>query len=634
MTLICPRLQSVIAVGLCFFVPGAWSQEQLNIAPVRPVAPLYKRPYMPSEIPPVRLGNSGRLADLIRSGNLYLTAHDAVALALENNIDIEVARYNPILLGWRLERSQAGGALPGVPNGASQASSNAAGQGVLGSQQSAGVNAGNGGISRTTSNANITQIGPVTQTLDPTIQESTSFSHLSLPQSNATQSVTQVIVQNKRNYTGTYQQGFVSGGSITLSYKDFYLNENAPTDVLNPSVVPSLSLSFTHNLLNGFGAAVGGRNITIAKMNLGTSDLAFRTQVTRTVASVLNSYFSLVGNYEDLKAKRNALETAGKFVAETQRRLELGSVAQLDVATARNQSAIATQAVVNSQVTLEQQEVLLKNLISRTGLAEPSLATAHIVPLDRIVIPATDDMPPVKELVQKALTIRTDLLQEQASLRTAEVSALGTRNGLLPTAQIQGSRSTSGLAGTPRVVPGGGAADPRFAGGIGTALAQVFAQNFPTESIGGGGRFTLNNRQAQADYGIDQLSFRQQQLTATKNSNQAQVDVMNAVVAIGQARARYEAAAQNRLLQQKLYDAEQKKFSAGESTTYNVTQQSRDLSNANAAELASLVTWKNARINIDQTTGTILEANQISISEAKAGKVAQASVLPAELPAP
>ena len=625
-------LRKALAVALSFIsCTPVWAQQQMSIDPVRPQADIFRRPYLAPEVPPVRLNNSGRLADLIRGGNLYLTANDAVSLALENNIDIEVARYNPVMLAWRLERSEAGGALPGVPSASSQASSNTAGQGVLGSQQAAGITGGNNGVVRSSTNATVTQIGPVTQTLDPIFQESTTFSHRSLPQSNATGSAVQVIVQNQRSYSGSLQYGFVFGGAITVSYNDRYLNENAPTDVLNPSVAPSLAFNLTQNLLNGFGSKVGGRNIEIAKINFNTSDLTFRTQVIRVVANVLNAYYSLAGDFDDVKSKQTALETAQKFLSETQRRLDLGSSAQLDVTTARNQAAIATQALVNSQVTLAQQEVQLKNLISRTGLGDKALESVHIVPLDRITIPDSDNLPPLQDMVKRTLTTRTDLLSEQTSLKTAEVSSLGTRNGVLPTIQLQASRSTSGLAGAPRLVRGV-TADPRFAGGIGTGLEQVFAQNFPTETIGGGGRFSVQNRQAQADYGIDQLSLRQQQLTTTKDMNQAQVDVMNAVVAIRQARARYDAAAQNRILQEKLYDAEQKKYAAGESTTYNVTQQLRDFTNAQASELAALVTYQNARTNIDQVTGAILENNHISIGEAQSGKVAQPSSLPAALP--
>src|SRR5665213_795982 len=113
--------------------------QQTGIEPVRPSAPLLWRPYLPVDVPPVRLNNSDRLRSLTRAGQLYLTTQDAIALALENNIDIEIARYNAFDLAWRVERFQAGGALPGVPSGASQASSVASGQGVLGSQAAAGV---------------------------------------------------------------------------------------------------------------------------------------------------------------------------------------------------------------------------------------------------------------------------------------------------------------------------------------------------------------------------------------------------------------------------------------------------------------------------------------------------------------
>ncbi len=611
-----------LALGMACLMP-AISQTQVSIEPVRPQAPIVKRPYMEATVPPVRVNNSGRLGEMIKGGNLYLTAHDAVTLALENNIDIEVARYNPILLAWRLERSEAGGSLPGVPSASSQASSNAAGQGVLGSQQAAGISGSNTGAVKSGTNSTVTQIGPVTQTLDTIFQSSTSFSHRSLPQSNATGSSTQVIVQNQRAYSGSVQQGFLEGGSVTMSYSDRYLNENAPTDVLNPSVAPSLSFTLTQNLLNGFGAKVGGRNITVAKMNLAASDLTFRTTVTRVIGTVLTTYYTLTADFEDLKSKQVSLETAQSFLRETKRRLELGSVAQLDVTTAENQVAVAKQALVNAQLALAQQEVSLKNLISRTGLGDAALASAHIIPLDKITVPAADDLPPVTELMQKMLKARPDLLNDQEGLKASRVSALGTKNGVLPTAQVIASRSTSGLAGNPKLVRGV-TADPRFAGGIGTALEQVFAQNFPTESVAGGGRFTLNNRQAQADSGIDQISLRQQELGTVKNVNQAQVDLMNALVAVRQARVRYEASVENRILQEKLYDAEQKKFAVGESTTYNVRQQLRDLTNAQSTELQARVTYQNARTNLDQTTGTILEANQVSISDAKSGTITAA----------
>src|SRR5437868_11174982 len=113
--------RDLLVIGLCWAMPA--SAQQSGIEPVRPHATILWRPYLPTTVPPSRLGNSDRMKILIQAGKLYLTAHDAIALAIENNIDIESARYSPILSAWNLERSSAGGALPGVPSGASQSAS-------------------------------------------------------------------------------------------------------------------------------------------------------------------------------------------------------------------------------------------------------------------------------------------------------------------------------------------------------------------------------------------------------------------------------------------------------------------------------------------------------------------------------
>ena len=621
--------RQALALLLCAFAAGpAGFSQQVQLEPVRPQGRIIRRPYDPVEVPPVRLANSDRLRALVRAGKLYLTAQDAIALALENNIDIEVARYQPITLAWRLERSQAGGALPGVQGAASQAAQVASGQGVLGSQAAAGVNVNsNTTANRAAGNATVAQIGPVAQTYDPLLQTSASFSHRSSPQANVIQTVTTNLIQNQRNYAGSYQQGFSYGGSATVSYTDHYLNENAPTDVLNPSVAPSLAISLQQSLLQGRGVALNTRNITVAKMNLNTSDLAFRTQVTNTVVAVLNSYYALVQDYDGLSAKQSALDTARKFLDESRRRVDLGALAPVDLIPAQTQVSQSQLDLDNTQAEIGQDEVQLKDLISRMGAADPLLADVQIVPLDQLVIPEKDDIGPLKDLVEKARRNRSDLLAQNAAIETAKISALGTANGVLPTAQVFFGASQVGLAGTPRIV-NGRTADPYFDGGIGTALGQSFRRNFPTENIGVFARATLNNGQAQADFGIDQLQLRQQQLNAAKSANQAEVELLNSVVALQQARARHEAAVGSQLLQEQLLDAEQKKFALGASTAYNVTQQQRDLANAQAAEISALTGYQTARIELDRTTGATLEANHVTLDEAKGGRVVRVSSLP------
>jgi outer membrane protein TolC len=639
-TRLAPRVpRRVLAVGLswlCSF--SLLPAQQASIEPVRPSAPMVWRPYLSTEVPPVRLANSSRLRELVRAGKLYLTVQDAIALAMENNIDVEVARYNPLIAAWQLERAQAGGALPGVPSSASQAGSVASGQGVSGSQAAAGVTAGPSTASTgTTGNATIAQIGPVTQTLDPTIQETSTFSHKSTPQANTVQSEIADLIDNTRVYSGSLQEGFLSGGSATISYSNHYLNENALSDVLNPTEAPSLSISVQHNFLNGFGVAVNARTITVARIGLKTSDLAFRTQVIGVVASVLNAYYALAADLENVKANRAALEVAQKFYEDNRRQVEVGTLAPLDLTTAESQVASSQRDLVVAETGLQQDQLTLKNLLSRNGIADPVLASMEIVPVDRISMPASDDLPPVGTLVRQALANRSDLAADRNGVTSAETSALGTKNGILPVLVGFASWSNAGLAGTPRVanVDGvTGIADPYFAGGLGNALGQVFRNNFPTQVGGVYFRAPIGNRQAQADYGVDQLQLRQTELSTEKDFKQAEVDVMNSVVALRQARARYDAAVHNRILAEQLLDAEQKKFALGASTPYAVVQQQRDLASARSVEISSLVSYSNARVALDRTLGTTLDVNHVNIGEVRDGRIAQAPASPAAEPAP
>jgi outer membrane protein TolC len=598
---------------------------------VRPSAPVLWRPYLAPDVPPVRLSNSSRLHDLIRAGTLYLTVQDAIALVLENNIDIEVARYSPIYAAWQVERYQAGGALPGVPNAASTAGTVASGQGVAGSEQAAGVASASGTSANRTSNATVSQVGPVAQTLDPAFQESNIFSHTTAPQPNATLSQTDILISTTHVYNATLTEGFLTGASGQVAYNEHYLNENAPTDVLNPTVAPSISIQFGQNLLRGFGVAVNARSITARKIALRQSDLNFKAQVINSVVQALNLYYNLAADYEDVKAKQSSLELAQSLYTDNQKQVQIGSLAPLDITTAESQVAASQRDLVVSQTTLEQQEVQLKNLISRNGSADPALRNVRIVPLDKIVMPEKDDLPPIPTMLQEAMANRADLAAEKLNDQVAQVNALGTKNGVLPTLEPFVGISAAGLAGTSRTVLFNGrpvTADPYFAGGIGNALGQVFRNNFPSDTVGYFFQAPILNRQAQADYGIDQLSLRQTQLSIQRDINQIQVDLMNAVVALQQARARYDASVRNRILEKQLLDSEQKKFALGASTPYNVTQIQRDLAAAQSSEIAALVTWSNARISIDQILGTTLETNHISLGEAQTGKVSRVSTPP------
>ncbi len=654
------RAQQWISLALCvlFAAPAGWAQQS-PLGPVTPPGGAWFR-YNAPAIPVSRMANSTRLHGLIQGGKLYLTSEDAIALAIENNIDIESDRYNALIDTWNYTRQLAGGPLPGVPSGSSQVGSVQSGQGVAGSQAAAGVsNSGssNGGGAGT--NSTISQIGPITPTLDPSFQSSEIFSHTSSPQSNATQSQISNLIDNTRNYQESINTGFITGGKGSITYSDSYLNENAQTDILNPQTGVALSLSVQHSLLNGFGRAVNARNITIAKASIGINDFTFKTQVIAVVVGVLNGYYSLVSDYQDLRAKREALSVAQRFFEDNKKQVQIGTMAPLDVTTAEAQVATSEQDLVVSETTLEQDQVSFKNLISRNGLADKELASVEIIPLDHIDVPEKETLPPFKEALAIAMTNRADLEVNRLNQINAKTNLLGTANGVLPQLIAFGSAKSQGLSGTPHTVfagqvppglpftiPNGYEAcpasygprticevpNPYFVGGIGTALGQLARRDFPSES--GGAYFgpTLRNRQATADQAIDQLGYRQTELENERTINQVGVDVSNGLIGLQQARIRYQAAVKNRVLEEQLLDAEQKKFKLGASTTYNVVTQERDLAVAQATEVSALAGYSQARIQLDQTLGTTLQNNHVLIDEATSGHVGRPSQLPATLP--
>jgi outer membrane protein len=349
------------------------------------------------------------------------------------------------------------------------------------------------------------------------------------------------------------------------------------------------------------------------------------------VANVLNLYYGLVADYEDVRAKQSALDAAQQFYENNKKQVQLGALAPLDVTTAEAQVASSEQDLVVSQTNLQQQEVQLKNVLSRTGLTDPVLANVQIIPLDHIVVPEKDSLPPLKDLIAQAMKSRTDVALQKVALANAKTSALNTQNGVRPNLTGVANFSQRGISGTPnplsRRTP-----DPYFVGGMNNALGQVFRRNFPTESAGVFFSASLRNRQAQADYGYDQLQLRQTELQDQKNLNQIAVDVSNQVITLQQARARYEAAVKNRVLQQQLLSAEQKKFALGASTPYNVVVQQRDLSTAQSTEISDLVAYSTAKVALDQALGTTLEENNVSLQESAAGHVNRPSTLPAVLP--
>ncbi len=621
-------LAVLVAWSLLLVEVRAQAPEQMV---QRPQAAVLLRWYEGAKLPPIRLKNSDRIYTLIRAGKLYLTVQDALAVAIENNLDLELDRYGPIGADWNLERLRAGGALPGVTAGNTLANQATGGQGIAGSQLTAGVSGTGGGGGGRGTNAVISQIGPVTQNLDPVLQSTIGWFHSTAPQANTVQSRINALIDSRHLFNSFVQQGLITGGYFQVSANESYLRENTPTDILNPSVAPAVQLFVTHQFLQGFGVAVNSRFIRVAEKGIGGARETFRSQLLNVVVSVLNLYWDLVTANDDLKVRQRALEAAQKVVDDTQKQIDLGAVPRVDIYAVQSQLSGRRQDLAIAEATGRQQENLLKNALSRTGLADPVIDAAEVVPLDRIQVPDQDNLPPLRELLAKALEHRPDVALAKIGDESSEISALGTANGILPVLRGIASTTNSGLAGTGR--PSAGPVDSYYVGGLGTALGQVFRRNFPTERGAVLFQGQLQNRIAQGDYGIDQLELQQSALIERRNMNQIVVDISNQITALRQARARYSQAVSSRALQQELLEKEQQMFSFGTARIADVVAAQQSLLAAESTEVAALSAYSHARISLDEVLGETLETNHISIEEAQAGRVSRESKPPEGAPA-
>jgi outer membrane protein TolC len=613
-----------VLAGACLVVEcGA---QNLPFTVEKPQGPAILRPYRAQTVPGVRLNNSGRLNSLLRAGKLYLTVQDAIALAIENNLGLETDRYGPLLAQSSLERAQAGGPVRGVPSASAQVSSVNAGVGVNGSAQSAGLGGGGGGGGGGSGGkASIQQVGAITPNLDPVLQSTTTQAHLTQPQANTVLSQTNALIQSVRTTNTTLQMGLLSGGVVQYRNYEQAFKENAPSDILNPAVGPHMDLAFQHSLLQGFGVKLNDRGIRIAKINTGASLESFRSQLLDLVANVLNSYWDLVTAGDEWKARQRSQENAQKFYEDTQKEIAAGAIPRVELSRAAAEVATRRQDLVVAQANLRQRENSLKEMLVRTP--DAAVDAAEILALDRIEIPDTDDLPRLRQLVATAMAKRPDVAVAKLRDQTAEISLAGTENPLLPSVQVTGQTFNRGVAGTPQV-SSGGSPNPYFVGGYGTALGQILRRNFPNYSADVSFSAPLGNRTAQGDYGIDQLQFRQSQLTGQRDTNAIVVDISARMSALRQARARHSAAVNTRTLQEQLLAADRTKFSSGIATFNDIINDQRALVVAQISEVNALAAYAHARVSLDQTLGETLERNQVSLDEGLSGRVARESKAP------
>ena len=629
------RFQSLLAVSCAFLILTSLAAAQsppadseVQIEPAHGGLGWLTHPYQAREVPPINLRNSSRLASLIRAGNLYLSAQDVVALAIENNIDVEVQRYAPLLGREVLRRARAGGALRNVGLAVAAGPQSVSLQGV--SVNSTGVSA-TGGAGVSSGGGIVTQLGPGIPALDPALTLIADFQHITSPQSNTFLTGTTALILNSRAYEAQYSQSWDFGLNAVFTYASQHTHVNSQLYNLDPYTVGDADITITQNLLQGFGSAVNGRNIRVQKNNLKVTDLQFKQQVITTVSAVLNLYWDLVAFDEDVRAREREVETAQRLFDDNKKQVQIGSLAEIEVTRAEAQLYTAKQDLLVAQTNVLQQETVLKNALSRSGVAAADLADVHIIPLDKIVVPEKDEFAPANELVEEALKNRVEIAQDRINIESNRMNLIGIKNSLKPTLQAFGELTNNGLTGVLTPLGATQLGVGYLVGGYGNLLGEIARRNYPNYSAGLSLNIPLRNRAAQSDYTTSLLEIRQNELNLQKATNQVRVDVQNAVIGLQQARARYDASVKARVLQQQTLDADQKKYGLGASTAYQVVQDQRDLASAQSAEMEAMANYSHARIAFDQAVGTTLDVNHISLGEALSGHMqAPPSSLPPE----
>jgi outer membrane protein TolC len=582
-------------------------------------------PYKSKQVPPISLTNSSRLDALMRAGDLYLSIRDAVALTLENNLDLELQRYGEQIADNNLLHAQAGGFASPVSVAVT------AGPGsVTGAPPSAGL--------QTYLIQPVTQVGFAVPSLDPALIASANWAHQTTPESSSFVSGTASLIQRQDLNNVAFQKYFSTGTLVSLGINNNSIINNSSRAQFEPSTVSNLTLSFTQHLLQGFGRGINDRQIRIAKNNREVSDLTFKAQVIATVTAVMDLYWDLVSYQQVVKVQQDAVATDQRLYENNKKQVEVGTLAPIEVTRAEAQIAADQQALTVAQTNVLQQETILKNALSRNGVQSAVLANAHIIPTDRIQVPDVEAITPIQDSTALALSARPELSQFRILIQNQEIGIKATKNELLPTLDFVANFGNGGLAGSPVAcvptaadphpkpgtkdcIPPNPLPNPYYEGGYGNVLTQIFSHNFPTYAAGFNLTIPIHNRAAQADMIATQLNLRQQQVYLQKMENQVRVEVQNGVIALQQARAQHQAAMQALRLQQQTVDAEEKKLALGASTVYNVILTQRDMVTAQSNLVAAESAYAKARVETNRATGQTLNDNDISIDEAFRGVV-------------
>jgi outer membrane protein TolC len=600
-------------------------------------------PYTPRHVPEPNLANTARIDQLMHDGKLYLSLGDAIALALENNLDIAIQRYNLGIADTDLLRSKAGANILGTPLGVVQ-NTPGGGVGGIGSQigsgtggttvGASGIGVGVNGLVGSTAGG---FYGPPITSFDPILTGTLQEDHFSQQATSIFQGVLpgSSVATNTGTVNFAYQQGFHWGTNLSVGFNNSRSTTNSFFNSQSPLLNSGFKATVTQHLLQGFGLPANTRFIMIARNTREQSDVAFRLQLTTTVDQIENMYWDLVYAYENQRVKQESLAFSQKTLSDTKKQVEIGSLAPIEAVRAQSQVSADEQALTVARTNLQLQELLMKNALSRT-LHDPTLALADVIPTSTMEVPENEQVQPTEELVNEALRHRPELVTQRIQLTSQELSNQALRSSLLPTLDLYAYYGGSGVGGTQNPAnlcssPG----NPQFScAGTGPGqvpifptrsyadtLQQLVNSTAPDKGIGLQLNIPIRNRAAQALQVRGELEYRQQQMALQQVQNRVNIEVRQAQFAVEQNRASVASAKAAVDYAQQSLDAEEKKYQFGTSTTTAVLQNRSALASAESTLMSAMAAYEKARVELERSLGTLLDRDGISIQEAARGEV-------------
>jgi outer membrane protein len=596
-------------------------------------------PYIPKHVADPNLANTARIDQLMHDGKLYLSLNDAIALALENNLDIAIARYNLNIADTDVLRAKAGAQILGVNLGVVQ-NTPGGGVGGIGTQVgtgtggttlgAGGAGAGAGGIVGSTAGG---LFGPPITSFDPIISGTFQSDHASFVPTSPFQGT----FQGTTTANFQYLQGFHWGTNVSVGFNNSRVTSNSGFQSVSPALNSGFQFRLTQHLLQGFGFPANTRFIRIAKNNRELSDVAFRLQILTTVDQIENMYWDLVYAYENQRVKQESLAFSQKTLSDTQKQVEIGSLAPIEAVRAQSTVAADQQALTVAKTNLQLQQLVMKNALSRT-LHDPVLAKADVIPTSTMEVPETEQIQPTEDLVNEALHHRAELVEGRIQLNSQEQSNKALRSSLLPTLDAFAYYGGSGLGGSqnPRSVcqtpdqPFCASATPdptlnQFpitpSVGYGSTLNQLVNSTAPDKGIGLQLNIPLRNRAAQAIQIRGEFEFRQAQMALQQTENRVSIEVRQAQFAVEQNQASVASARAAVDYARQSLEAEQKKYQFGTSTTTAVLQTRSALATAESTLMSAMAAYEKARVELDRAVGNLLDHAGISIDDAARGQV-------------